>query len=223
MLSIIVSTLLMISNMKPSSAGFNAFWSIAKVSLKIPTSDIKESKSFPVKQDTISISNNQNISKQVPSKHLSINGGKVITRHSVNNETAQIESSNKVINHIPVANAGKDRSIFEHTNHVMLKGTGRDPDHDTISYSWEQVTGDPVILRDANNPTMTFNAPAVVGEKLLTFKLAVSDGKGGQDTDDVKIRIRDKPEAKDLINHQNYRDSVPASIIVNGTSTSSVY
>ena len=142
---------------------------IAKVSLKIPTSDIKESKSFPVKQDTISISNNQNISKQVPSKHLSINGGKVITRHSVNNETAQIESTNKVINHIPVANAGKDQSIFEDTNHVMLKGTGRDPDHDTISYSWEQVTGDPVILRDANNPTMTFNAPAVVGEKTPNF------------------------------------------------------
>ena len=90
--------------------------------------------------------------------------------------------------------------------YVTLKGTAKDPDHDALSYSWEQTGGDPVVLNDANTPKPTFNVPDVDGDKVLAFKLTVSDGKGGQGNDNVKIRIRDRLPAisNQIINNHFY-------------------
>ena len=96
------------------------------------------------------------------------------------------------MNNNPSVNAGLDRSVYEGTKYVTLKGTAKDPDHDTLIYSWEQTGGDPVVLNDANTPKPTFNIPDVDGDKVLAFKLTVVDGKGGQGNDNVKIRIRDR-------------------------------
>ena len=101
--------------------------------------------------------------------------------------------SDNIINHDPSVNAGPDRTVYEGTNDVTLKGTARDTDGDRLSYSWEQTAGESAVLSDANTVRPKFNAPDVNGDTVLLFKLTVSDGKGGQGTDDVKIRIKDKP------------------------------
>ena len=113
-----------------------------------------------------------------------------------NNEVAPVEpqaSNFNLANHDPSVNAGPDRTVYEGTNGVTLKGTARDTDGDRLSYSWEQASGESAVLSDANTVKPKFNAPDVNGDTVLLFKLTVSDGKGGQGTDDVKIRIKDKP------------------------------
>ena len=144
----------------------------------------------------------------------------------MNNEPEQAKSQSStlstnpiIINNNPSVNAGLDRSVYEGTNGVTLKGTGKDPDHNALRYSWEQTGGDSVVLNDANTPKPTFNAPDVDEDKVLTFKLTVVDEKGGQGSDDVKIRIKDKPVMNNQIpNDQFYRDRNPNSPDFNVTS-----
>jgi hypothetical protein len=144
----------------------------------------------------------------------------------MNNEPEQAKSQSStfstnpiIINNNPSVNAGLDRSVYEGTNGVTLKGTGKDTDHNALRYSWEQTGGDSVVLNDANTPKPTFNAPDVDEDKVLTFKLTVVDEKGGQGSDDVKIRIKDKPVMNSQIaNDQFYRDRNPNSPNFNVTS-----
>jgi PKD repeat protein len=117
------------------------------------------------------------------------------------------------INHNPSANAGLDRAVYERTNDVTLKCTGKDPDGDALSYYWEQTAGQPVDLIGANSARPTFNAPDLDGDKVLRFEVTVTDVKGGQDTDDVKISIKDK----DLVNSRLFQDQTQGHITVNQT------
>ena len=100
--------------------------------------------------------------------------------------------------------------MYEGTNGVTLKGTARDTDGDRLSYSWEQAAGEPAVLTDANTVKPKFNAPEVNGDTVLIFKLTVSDGKGGQGTDDVKIRIKDKIGDNSQLAPDLSREPIPA-------------
>jgi hypothetical protein len=101
-------------------------------------------------------------------------------------------SASPVINSNPTVNAGPDRVIYTGTNNVVLKGYAYDPDADPLSYLWKQTAGWTVELRNPNSAEPTFSIPAIVENKVLRFVLTVSDGRGGQDTDDVKIIIKDR-------------------------------
>ncbi|HVD36144.1 MAG TPA: hypothetical protein VNB68_01935, partial [Nitrososphaeraceae archaeon] len=101
-------------------------------------------------------------------------------------------SASPVINSNPTVNAGPDRVIYPGTNNVVLKGYAYDPDADPLSYLWKQTAGWTVELRNPNSAEPTFSIPAIVENKVLRFVLTVSDGRGGQDTDDVKIIIKDR-------------------------------
>jgi hypothetical protein len=95
------------------------------------------------------------------------------------------------INHDPAANAGLDRTVYGGTNVITLKGTGNDPDGDRVSYSWRQTAGPPVNLVGANTANPKFAVPGSVVEEVLMFELTVTDEKGGHDTDDLKIIVKD--------------------------------
>ncbi len=100
-----------------------------------------------------------------------------------------------------------------------MKGNAKDSDHDTVSYSWRQTGGDSVILKDDDTPKVTFNAPEVDGNKVLTFSLTVADIKGGQDTDSINIRIKDIPDAinKQFFDNQFPQNRIVRSAIINAT------
>ena len=100
--------------------------------------------------------------------------------------------SSDSINHNPAANAGLDRTVYGGTNVVTLKGTGNDPDGDRVSYSWRQTAGPPVNLVSANTAKPKFAIPGSVVQEVLMFELTVTDEKGGQDTDDLKIIVKDQ-------------------------------
>jgi hypothetical protein len=81
----------------------------------------------------------------------------------------------------PIAEAGPDQ-LIECGNSVTLDGSAsKDPQGDLLTYTWSGAFG------TLSGPVITATLPP--GEHAIT--LAVSDGKGGTDTDSVTITVND--------------------------------
>jgi hypothetical protein len=82
-------------------------------------------------------------------------------------------------NRAPVAKAGANQSVSTGAV-VTLDGSGSsDPDGDTLTYAWTQVSGPTVTLAGANTAKASFTA-ATAGT--YGFKLSVGDGKASSDS-----------------------------------------
>ena len=98
-------------------------------------------------------------------------------------------------NRDPVADAGDDLPANENTP-VQLDGSDSvDPDGDPLTYSWVHAGGLAVTdLTGANTASPMFTAPEVgTSGGTVLFRLTVSDGNGGSDTDTVTITVNDAP------------------------------
>ena len=99
-----------------------------------------------------------------------------------------------------VADAGQDRIVNENVK-VQLDGSASfDPEEQTISYQWTQVSGEKVTLSSATTTNPSFTSPTVAnGEvKVLVFELKVFDNNGRSSADTVTITvdpINSPPEA----------------------------
>jgi len=99
-----------------------------------------------------------------------------------------------------VADAGQDRIVNENVK-VSLDGSASyDPENQSISYQWTQVSGEKVTLSSATTAKPSFTSPTVAnGEiKVLTFELKVFDNNGRSAVDTVTITvdpINSPPEA----------------------------
>lgn len=91
-----------------------------------------------------------------------------------------------VVNRIPVANAGANRTVATGTL-VALNGSGSDPDGDSLAYAWTLISGPIVALAGADTARPTFR-PKVPGT--YTFMLTVSDGFGSSATATVTITVK---------------------------------
>ena len=93
----------------------------------------------------------------------------------------------------PTANAGIDQMI-EEGELIYLHGSGNDSDGNIESYEWEQISGIPVTINNAENFLAFFKAPQVkpIGENLV-FQLTVKDNDGQSDNDSCTINIFDVP------------------------------
>jgi len=92
-----------------------------------------------------------------------------------------------VPNQPPSADAGADQTVFIGAS-VLLDGAGSsDPDEDVLEFGWVQIAGTAVALYDADTATPSFTAPKTVTE--LTFRLTVTDGRGGGDADTVSVTV----------------------------------
>ena len=82
---------------------------------------------------------------------------------------------------------------------VTLSGATTDPDGDTITYLWEQISGSEVVSPSSNtDPNYSFTTPDVIEDEELIFRLTVTDEHGLKvsDTKSVKVLwINDLPEA----------------------------
>jgi hypothetical protein len=102
--------------------------------------------------------------------------------------TAKIEASNQP----PKANAGQDQMVSP-ANTVTLNGSGSsDPEGRALTYLWEQTQGDTVQLSNPASDKPTFTAPNVPAgtQKVLAFKLTVTDPEGLNNSDAVTITIK---------------------------------
>lgn len=114
------------------------------------------------------------------------------------------------VNKPPVADAGPEQTVNEkdcfcsenkddedeedcsRSTLVSLSGIGSsDDDGDALTFSWKQIDGPSVELIDASSITISFTAPKVDEDAILTFELFVIDNFGGNSTDTVDILVLD--------------------------------
>jgi len=97
------------------------------------------------------------------------------------------------VNSLPVARAGSDITINSAVSVNLNANSSSDADANIASYTWEQVGGKLVSLSGSSSATASFTAPT--GNRVLTFKLTVTDSDGQTDTDLVNVIINTIPVA----------------------------
>jgi hypothetical protein len=87
--------------------------------------------------------------------------------------------------HYPVVNAGNDTIITLPVNKVTLKGSGSDPDGDSVTFAWSQLAGTPATIGSPGSAN-----PIISGltQGTYTFRLLVSNGTYFR-IDDVVVTV----------------------------------
>jgi PGF-pre-PGF domain-containing protein/PGF-CTERM protein len=93
------------------------------------------------------------------------------------------------VNRPPVADAGSNQSVNESTVVTLDGSESTDPDGDSLSYTWTQVSGPSVDLSDDNTVAPEFTAPTVSTATDLVFRLMISDENGEMDNDTVTVAV----------------------------------
>ena len=149
-----------------------------------------------------------------------------------------------LVNNSPTANAGADAEYNETVGDAEVKVTldgSASSDTNTsqgssiADYSWREikldeddnvvdVTGDDSVINDSydqNITTISFTAPTVDQDTLLTFQLTVTDNDGAQDTDTIIVTINNSPTAEAGINQEvnESSDSAPIQVTLSGNES----
>ena len=117
-------------------------------------------------------------------------------------DTATVQITDD-INELPNADAGLGGTFDEGGTTVTLDGSGSSDDNpgDTLTYEWSQTAGTPSVTLSGNTTaTASFTTPAVLSDQDLTFTLKVTDSRGGSDTDEVVITVRDSTSDAPIAN-----------------------
>jgi len=92
------------------------------------------------------------------------------------------------VNEPPIADAGTDQTADANALVFLYGGASSDPDGDPLTYRWVQISGEPVLLLHANEPTASFIAPSIPQDADLVFGVTVGDG-GYNAQDSVVVRV----------------------------------
>ena len=136
-----------------------------------------------------------------------------VTDADDNTATADSDTLTFVItvgaNQVPIADAGRDRTVVE-GDIVILDGSGStDPEGQTLTYDWTPPTG--VVLGKADEVHPTFIAPAFSSDNDYTFTLIVNDGVQDSATASVTITVQDDVApsfGSATVSDQTYTESV---------------
>ncbi|MEM1197185.1 MAG: hypothetical protein AAGH57_13865 [Pseudomonadota bacterium] len=101
-------------------------------------------------------------------------------------------------NTAPTVSAGSDVSVDERQE-VILSGTVVDPDN-TPTIAWAQISGPNVQLSASGPTSVSFTAPFVGQDAVLTFQLTADDGVNAPVSDSVEVEIRDGGVAVSRLN-----------------------
>ncbi len=93
------------------------------------------------------------------------------------------------INSAPVSNAGDDQTVDVDAT-VTLAGSATDEDEEQLTYVWSQIAGPSVILSSTTDSSVTFVAPKVTVDTVLTFQLIANDGTVDSDADTVDVTVK---------------------------------
>ena len=109
---------------------------------------------------------------------------------TANNGGSSEDTVSVTVNPIPpVANAGNDQTVLAESL-VTLSAVASTGTID--NYAWEQVSGPPVSLANANSATTGFTAPTVTETTVLVLKLTTANN-GGSSEDTVSVTVNPVP------------------------------
>ncbi|WP_163988535.1 myxosortase-dependent M36 family metallopeptidase [Pyxidicoccus caerfyrddinensis] len=98
-----------------------------------------------------------------------------------------VEVAINAVNRAPAVTASA--VVVDERSTATLAATAADPDSDTLTYAWTQVSGTEVTLTGADSATATFSTGEVTADTELTFRVTVSDGHATA-THDVVVTVR---------------------------------
>jgi hypothetical protein len=81
-----------------------------------------------------------------------------------------------VTNGEPIADAGAPQTVLANAPVTLDGSASSDPDNQTLTFGWSQVSGTPVMLSNNTAVLPAFTAPAITGT--LIFQLVVTDSAG---------------------------------------------
>jgi hypothetical protein len=127
----------------------------------------------------------------------------------------------------PRADAGSNRTVESAgpNESPVLRLDGRnstDPDGDdgALTYAWTQVGGPSVSLGNAGTARPLYDVPRVETERVLRFRLTVTDADGASDADGVAVTVTPPPAPADLeVSNVTAADAAPNA---SGTVTAEV-
>jgi hypothetical protein len=86
---------------------------------------------------------------------------------------AQVTVSVKQVNRLPTLTGGTVAEVKVGATVTLDGGTAADPDNDTLTYAWTQISGPTVTLTGATNAHPTFTAPNVSNATVLGFDATI--------------------------------------------------
>lgn len=89
-------------------------------------------------------------------------------------------------NHIPVANAGSDKTVAINTTSVSFAGSATDKENAISKYNWVKISG-PAVTQSGQS-TNTLNVSSFTAGTYV-FRLQVTDNAGNTDSDYVKLTV----------------------------------
>lgn len=95
------------------------------------------------------------------------------------------------VNQMPLADAGQDQTVAEGTLVTLSASASSDPDGDSLTFYWSQISGPAVSLNGGETASPSLVTPQVGGDDVeLTFQVAVADGYGGFSTDTITLTVQ---------------------------------
>ena len=107
------------------------------------------------------------------------------------------ETISRLSGEAPEAEAGVAQ-VVDFDSSVQLNGSASyDNDGGQLTYLWQQIGGDSVILLSDSDAVVQFTAPAQDSD--LTFRLTVTDTSGQQDSDSTTVYVRNIPSVEIIL------------------------
>jgi len=94
----------------------------------------------------------------------------------------------KFANNLPVVEVSGPTKVIE-LEAVTLKATASDADGTITGYAWVQVSGSPVVLSGNDTDSISFTAPDVLLDEILTFSVFATDDLSGVAVKSISLDI----------------------------------
>jgi subtilisin family serine protease len=121
----------------------------------------------------------------------------VITNTTDDENTVEVVNATSAefqVEGAPTAMITGSTAVVEKESVQLSGSSSSDPNGDTLTYSWVQLSGTPVSI-NANSASISFTAPTVERDETIAFQLTVDDGNGNSDTTTASVSIVNKKES----------------------------
>jgi hypothetical protein len=146
---------------------------------------------------TLSANNEASPSFSAPAEGATINFSLIVNDGLTASEPDFVLITVEALNQPPIANAGVNRFVGS-LSVVALKGINSyDPDGDTISYQWSQISGPTASLSSTNIANPVFTADT---DRQIVFALTVADDELTSEVDTINVTVGPIPVTNTKVN-----------------------